>query len=178
MTALGLKCFGVLTVCVMVHATAFSAAARSADPSPAPACGVPDESTAELEDRSCKRPPGARRPVWRLAAVSPDLRVFVSPDTVRVAERGLRSAWLLWSHEQPQKVQGGPAYAAVKELAVFDCKSRSIAGKLQIYLAQATGTGAQVHRSETADAQLEYIEYAPGTVGAAVLAVTCALGRR
>ncbi len=167
--------FAWLMVAAAAMAPAQGAAQAARTELPPPRCGLPPEDGSE--DKACRRTPADRRSSWRLIAVSPSVRVFASPDTLRV-DRTLRSAWLLWSHDQQQTLPGGATYHAFKELAVFDCKARAHASRQQIYYADAQAAGDVVHRTEVDATELEYLEYAPASLGEAVIRATCTLLRK
>jgi hypothetical protein len=166
-------CWLLLTVAALAPVTGAGQAARAE--LPPPPCGLPPDDGST--DKACKHAPGDKRASWRLIAVSPSVRVFANPGTLR-GDRSLRSAWLLWSHDQQQKLPGGASYHAFKELAVFDCKARAHASRQQIYYADGGAAGDVVHRTEVAGAELEYLEYAPGSLGEAVIQAACTLQRK
>ncbi len=173
MRAISPRLWSGLLAAVALQAGAAGAPLR-ADFAPPPRCGIPPEDGSE--DKSCRRTPADKRAGWRLIAVSPSVRVYASPETLR-SDRSLKAAWLVWAHDQEQKLDGGAAYQSYKELAVFDCKARAHASRQQIYYQDGSASGEVVHQSQ-ARGELEYLEYAPGSVGEAVIKATCALQRK
>lgn len=169
------RCLSWFVAGALAPPSLWAAPASVEGPPPASRC-IAFEAR-ESDDKACRRSPGDKRGGWRLVAINPNMKVFLSPDTVRT-DRGLKAAWLLWSHEQEQKIHSGPAYQSFKELALFDCKARASASKQQIYYRDESGAGEVVHRKAVGEGELEYLEYAPGSVGAAVIGAACAMHKK
>lgn len=74
---------------------------------------------------------------------SPDVSVYVYPNTVRITKSGLVQAWSLYDMKSPQFINN-VHLQSVKSLNVIDCHDRRIGILNDIYYSQRGGKGEVV----------------------------------
>lgn len=112
--------------------------------------------------------------VWAPMGETTDGTMYMDLTSFRQQGRFVK-AWEKWVLKEPAASKGYPqfTYRSSKTLSYYDCSAGTYAPKQTVYFDDEDGAGRNVYNYNLTEAQLNFQDPIPGTIGRAMFDMAC-----